>query len=266
MKGEDLTTVGAGCDPVRVTGYVDGALADADRQQVEVHLAGCPRCQAQVDVERMLASAVRSLPAPPLPHGLAARVRRRSRKPITLRRRVWMPALAAMLLIALVGRGSSAFVAWEVALDHAHCFGKPRVPAQVLTADPMRLTAWFDAQGTELPLVPASAGGLDLVGGRYCRLLDRTVAHLYYGGGEHQLSLFVIPGSVRFQRAFAWSGRGLNVQLIRVAGSNVALVSADAPSVAAFRRSLERTIAEGGPLVTNAAGALVESPFSPVGL
>ena len=250
MSGEDLTATGAGCDPVRVTAYVDGALAAADRQQVEAHLAGCPRCRAQVDAERMVASAVRGLPAPPLPHGLAARVRRRSRKPVALRRRVWMPALAAMLVIALVGRGSSAFVAWEVALDHAHCFGKPRVPAQVLTADPMRLTAWFDAQGTELPLVPASAGGLDLVGGRYCRLLDRTVAHVYYGGGEHQLSLFVIPGSVRFQRAFAWNGRGLNVQLIHVAGSNVALVSSDAPSVAVFRRSLERTIAEGGARVT----------------
>ena len=40
------------------------------------------------------------------------------------------------------------------------------------------------------------------------------------------------------------------VNLLHVAGSNVALVSTDAPSVAAFRRSLERTIAEGGTLVT----------------
>ena len=250
MTAEDPTTR-AGCDPVRATAYVDGALAAADRLQFESHLAGCPRCRAQVNAERMLSSAVRSLPAPPLPHGLAARVRRRSRKPIPLRRRVWIPSLAAILVIALWMRGSSGFVAWEVALDHAHCFGKPRVPAQVLTADPMRLAAWFDAQGTELPLVPASAGGLDLVGGRYCRLLDRTVAHIYYGGGgEHQLSLFVVPGSVRFDRSFVWSGRGTTVNLLEVAGSNVALVSTDAPSVAAFRRSLERTIAEGGTLVT----------------
>ena len=250
MTGEDRRTTDAGCDPVRVTAYVDGALAAADRLQVEAHLAGCPRCQAQVDAERTLSSAVRSLPAPPLPHGLAARVRRRSRKPVPLRRRVWIPSLAAMLAIVLWGRGSSPFVAWEVALDHAHCFGKQRVPAQVLTADPMRLSAWFDAQGTELPLVPASAGGLDLVGGRYCRLLDRMVAHVYYGGGEHQLSLFVIPGSVRFDRSFVWSGNGATVNLLHVAGSNVALVSTDVPSIAAFRRSLERTIAEGGSPVT----------------
>jgi anti-sigma factor RsiW len=234
------------CDPVRVTAYVDSALAPADRLAVESHLGGCPRCRTQVDAERMLASAVRGLPPPPLPHGLASRVRRRSRKPVTLRRRIWMPSLAAMLVVVLWGRGSSAFVAWEVALDHAHCFGKPRVPAQVLTDDPMRLSAWFDAQGTELPLVPASAGGLDLVGGRYCRLLDRTVAHVYYGGGggEHQLSLFVIPGAVRFDRSFMWSGGGITVNLLEVAGSNVALVSTDAPSIAVFRRALERTVAE----------------------
>ncbi len=229
---------------------MDGALAPGERLQVEAHIAGCPRCQAQVDAERTISGAVRSLPAPPLPHGLAVRVRRRSRRPIPLRRRVWIPSLAAVLAIALWGRGSAPFVAWEVALDHAHCFGKKRVPAQVLTDDTMRLTAWFDAQGTELPLVPASAGGLDLVGGRYCRLADRTVAHVYYGGGEHQLSLFVVPGSVRFDRSFVWSGRGLTVNLLNVGGSNVALVSTDAPSIAEFRRSLERTFAEGGTPVT----------------
>ena len=250
MTGEDRATMDAGCDPIRVTAYVDGALAAPDRLHLEAHLSSCPRCQAQVDVERMLSNAVRGLPAPPLPHGLASRVRRRSRKPVALRRRVWIPSLAAMLVLVLWGRGASTFVAWEVALDHAHCFGKQRVPANVLTTDPMRLSAWFDAQGTELPMVPASAGGLDLVGGRYCRLLDRSVAHVYYGSGEHELSLFVIPGSVRFDRSVVWRGRGTTVNLLRVAGSNVALVSTDVPSIAAFRRSLERTIAEGGSAVT----------------
>jgi anti-sigma factor RsiW len=240
----DPAMPGGGCDPVRVTAYVDGALSAAERSEAEAHFAACPPCREQVDSERVIAAAVRGLPAPPMPHGLASRVRRRSRKPITLRRRVWMPSLAALLLLVLLGRSSARFVAWEVALDHAHCFGKKQVPAAVLTADPMRLTAWFDAQGTELPFVPASAGGLDLVGGRYCRLLDRKVAHVYYGGGEHELSLFVVPDSVRFTHPFEVSTRGATVNLLRVAGSNVALVSTDAPSVAAFRRSLERTTAE----------------------
>ena len=261
-----MSAQGPGCDPLLVTGYVDGALTAADRPVVEAHIASCPACRAQADQERALAGALRALPAPPLPHGLASRVRRRSRKPITLRRRVWVPGLAAMLVMALWVRVSSPFVSWELALDHGHCFGKPRVPAQVLTADPMRLTAWFDAQGTELPLIPASAGGLDLVGGRYCRLLDRSVAHIYYSGGEQQLSLYVIPGSVRFDRSFAWRGRRTTVNLVKVAGANVALVSDDATTIPAFRRALVRTVAEASRGGDSAARRLVESIFSPVGL
>jgi hypothetical protein len=42
-----------------------------------------------------------------------------------------------------------------------------------------------------------------------------------------------------------WSGRGTSVNLLKVGGSNVALVSTHAPSIAAFRRSLVRTIADG---------------------
>jgi anti-sigma factor RsiW len=247
---EDLVTAGSGCDAVRVTGYVDGALPAAERLEVEAHLAGCEPCRAQAAAERALVDAVRGLPHPTLPHGLAARVRRRSRKPVALRRRVWVPALAALLAVALLGHNAAPFVAWQLALDHAHCFGKGNVPAEVLTDDPMRLSAWFEVHETELPLVPASAGGLDLVGGRFCRLLDRRVVHVYYGGAEHQLSLFVVPGTVRMDRRMVTTSRGATVALLPVAGEIVALVSNDARTVDAFRRSLERTTADGGEAVT----------------
>lgn len=237
-----------GCDPVRVTGFVDGALSTADQLEVESHLAECAACREQIEAERAVAGALRRHPPPSLPHGLAARVRRRSRRPVTLRRRVWVPSLAAMLLLVLVGRNSSQFIAWQVALDHAHCFGKRQVPAEVLTDDAMRLTAWFEAQGTELPHLPASAGGLDLVGGRYCRLLDRTAVHVYYGGGEEELSLFVIPGSVRVYGDDETKSGTYTVDILRVAGATVALVSTDPPSIAAFRRSLVRTSAASRPL------------------
>ena len=243
MIAGDPAPLEEGCDPVSVTGYLDGALSAGPRSEIERHLAACGRCRAQLDEERAVAAAVRALPAPPIPHGLASRVRRRSRKPQTLRRRVWVPALAAMIAVVVVGRNSSQFVGWQVAWDHAHCFAKRQVPAEVLTGDPMRLTAWFEAQGTEIPFVPGSAGGLDLVGGRYCRILDRTVAHIYYGGGDEQLSLFVIPGTVRRVGYDDGVSGPLTVSIMNVAGANVALVSTDPPSVAAFRRALVRTVA-----------------------
>jgi anti-sigma factor RsiW len=242
---DDMPPPDEGCDRLRVTAYVDGALAPAERETLEVHLAACARCRDQASVEQTLASAVRTLPPPPLPHGLAARVRRRSRKPQALRRRVWVPALAAMVLLLLWAHVSSSAVSWQLALDHAHCFGKRRLPAEILTGDPVRLSAWFSARGTDLPLVPASAGGLDLIGGRFCRLADRTVAHVYYAGERHNLSLYVVPGPLLLDRSFVWSGSGSTVNLMQVGGANVGLVSDDQGSLGAVRRSLKRTIASG---------------------
>ena len=236
---------GLECDPVRVTGWVDGAFAEAEAAAIASHVATCARCGAQVDAERAIAGAVRALPSPPLPHGLAARVRQRSRRPVALRRRVWIPAVAALLAVALWTRSAPQFLAWQVALDHAHCFGMERVPAEVLTPDPVRLATWYESRDMDVPLMPSAAGGLELLGGRFCRIGGRKAAHVYYGG-DQQLSLFVIPGSVRFDRSYTWSRKGMTVSFIRVAGENVAIVSPHPPSVAALRRSFERTMADAG--------------------
>ena len=232
------------CDPVRVTGWVDGALAAAEAAEMEAHLASCPACSAQAEAERTIAGALRGLAAPELPRGLADRVRRRARKPPALRRRVWVPALAAMLAVALWVRAAPAFVALEASLDHAHCFGQERVPAKIFTSDPLRLARWYEEQGWEIPLVPASAGGLDLVGGRHCWFADRRVAHVYYADDRKQLSLYVVPGAVRLGGPFAWQRGATRVDLLPVAGSRIALVSTDAAAVDAFRRSFARTVAD----------------------
>ena len=40
------------CDPVQVTGFVDGALPPSERSQVEAHLEICPSCRGQAEQER----------------------------------------------------------------------------------------------------------------------------------------------------------------------------------------------------------------------
>ena len=232
------------CDPVRVTGWVDGALPDAEREAMESHVAACAACSAQAEAERTIAQALRTLPRPELPRLLSERVRRGARKPVALRRRVWVPALAAMLLLALWVRASPRFIAVQARLDHHHCFGQDRVPAQIFTSDPLRLAAWYEEGGWDVPLVPASAGGLELVGGRYCRFADRRVAHVYYSDAKRQLSLYVVPGAIRLEGPFAWRRGGTRVNIVPVAGSRVALVSTDAEAIDAFRRSFARTTAD----------------------
>jgi anti-sigma factor RsiW len=63
------------CDPVVVTGYVDGELGEPFASAVERHLALCRGCAAQAASENDLRSRLLRLPqAQPWP-GLGARLR-----------------------------------------------------------------------------------------------------------------------------------------------------------------------------------------------
>jgi anti-sigma factor RsiW len=229
------------CDPERVTGYVDGALDDAGRTEVEAHLGECAACREQEAFERGLRSRLQALPAAEPPPGLEARVRRRLRRPSPLR--VVLP-LAAVLLLALWVRGSAPFVAWELALDHRHCFGRETLPAKVWSSDPALIARWFESQGTLLPLLPASAASLNLVGARYCPLMDLTrVAHVYYAGSARRVSLFVVPRSVRGESVWSGVTAGQVVRVFRSGGTQVALVGDTPEDVEAFERALSTRVA-----------------------
>ena len=93
-------------------------------------------------------------------------------------------------------------------------------------------------QGTRVPHVPEAVGGLTLVGARYCMLMDRSVAHLYYADDEHRLSVHVVPGPVRFEWPQRRSTMGRTVHLLRTEGMAVGLTSEDSEAVEAFARAL----------------------------
>jgi len=231
------------CDPEQVTGYVDGALDEAARAAVEGHLALCPACREQVEAERALRARLRTLtPLEPRP-GLPADVRRGLHPESPRLSRILLATAAAFALIFLSGRGSAPFVAWELARDHDHCFSKAVLPAQVWSDEPERVTTWFARQGTQIPAIPAAVGGLELIGARYCPLIDRRVGHVYYAGRGRHLSVYAVPGSVRFPREFLSDARSRVVRLIRVEGRTVGLVGERPEDVAAFERALTSTYA-----------------------
>jgi anti-sigma factor RsiW len=231
------------CVPDRVTGYVDDALDAATRAEVESHLATCAACREQIAFERDLRAGLRALPAPEPRPGFEAALRRRLAAERRGGRPWLLPFAAALALLALWARGTAPFVAWEVARDHNHCFGKERLPAKLWSNDPVEVSRWFEAQGTRLPPIPAGVGELGLVGARYCPLLDRVAAHLYYAGEERTLSLFVLSGPARFRDSWATESRGNEVRFLRSAGMTVALVSAKPEDVEAFRAAFATTMA-----------------------
>ncbi|HSB62436.1 MAG TPA: zf-HC2 domain-containing protein, partial [Vicinamibacteria bacterium] len=169
------------CTPERVTGYVDDALGPWERAEVEAHIATCAACLAQVAAERDLRAGLRALPVPEPRAGFEEDVRRRLAAQPRRRRAGWMlPLAASLVLLVLWGRGAASFVAWELSRDHTKCFGGSKLPAAVWSEDPVQVAAWFEDQGTRVPIVPASASSMSLVGARYCHLLDRYAAHLFY--------------------------------------------------------------------------------------
>ncbi len=60
-----------GCDPERVTGYVDGELTGAAAAETLRHLSICPACTAQARSEIDLRAILRFLPDPFPPSWLA---------------------------------------------------------------------------------------------------------------------------------------------------------------------------------------------------
>jgi anti-sigma factor RsiW len=234
------------CAPEQVTGYVDDVLDPAARAEMEAHLATCAACREQEASERELKAGLKALPAPELRPGFEVRLQR-SLAAERRRRFAWvLPFAAVLALLAVWARGAAPFVAWELSRDHAHCFGQSRLPAKVWSNDPVEIAAWFEGQGTHIPLVPAGVGELGLVGARYCPLVDRIVAHLYYAGEERRLSVFVLSGPVRFSDDWSARSRGRHVRFLRSAGMTVALVSDKPEDLEAFRSAFRTTVARLG--------------------
>jgi anti-sigma factor RsiW len=230
------------CDPVRVTGFVDGALSPAERAQLEAHLETCGTCRAQAEAERTLRARLASLAPPAFPAALESAVRERLRQPAVRKRRVWpavlLPMAAALVIGLVFAHTRPSLVARQIAWDHGHCFGLAELPAQVWSSNVGVVGRWFSERGTELPRIPESAGGLQLVGARYCRVLDRRFAHVYYADGDRHLSLHVVPGWLSLDRTQRRTRWGRAVVLMRAEGAVVGLTSEDPRAVDAFVREL----------------------------
>lgn len=244
-----------GCEPQRVTALVDDALEAEERALLEAHVAGCEACRAQIEEETHIRASLRQLPSAEAPFGFEERLRRRlrGRGRLSAAARLLLP-LAAVLMVALWARGYAPFVAWELARDHAHCFGMDRIPAKVLASEPDIVTSWFAEAGADLPLVPAGVGSLGLVGGRFCWLPDASrAAHLYYASDDGQVSVFLVPHGVRMNDEHGAHIAGRNVALVRLGSSVVGVVGEDENQVGAFVSRLRTSVA----LLSPGAGSIL---------
>ncbi len=233
------------CRPEHVSAWVDGELEPEVRAEIEEHLAECGACRTQAEGERALRARLRELPEPEAPPGLQFALRRGLRRERRARiARIVLPLAACLVLAVFWGRASAPVLALQLARDHGHCYSLAHLPAEVFAEEIEPVQSWFSARGHALPPLPSSAAGLDLVGGRFCPLLDRRVAHLYYRDEQRRLSLFVVPDPVRFDRRYATAALGHAVHLRRLAGSTLAIVADRESDAVAFERVFDSLVAD----------------------
>ena len=194
-------------DPVReedLHAYVDGALTDARRLEVEAWLAAHPadaaRVQAWASQNQSLHAAFDSVLNEPLPIGLVRASRRQG---------MAMPLKAVAASLALVASGllgygigqqkaplvavAPAPLVRDAAIAHVVFTPEVRHPVEVQAADAEHLVVWLSKRlGTELRAPDFSALGFELLGGRLLAGQSGPVAQfMYQDAAQRRVTLYV---------------------------------------------------------------------------
>jgi len=183
---------------------LDGEVTEAERTELQRHIADCTRCQRRLDGQRALKHAVGRLDgrASP-PEAVQARIEalrfRLPRKRAWLRRAGYISLAAAGVAIALlVGRGlddgKQASLPDELIADHLK-YVPEDMPAEVASDDQAEVRRFFEGKVDFDPVVP-QLHGTRLIGGRACRIEGQMVQLLFYERGHQKLSLYVSDGSM----------------------------------------------------------------------
>lgn len=195
--------------------FVDGALSDARRLEVEAWLAAHPadaeRVQAWASQSQSLHAAFDSVLNEPLPLEL---VRAARRQPV----RAPLKAMAAVLALATsgligygIGQRSDEVVASplplvrDAAIAHAVFSSEVRHPVEVEAADAEHLVSWLSKRiGTELKPPDFSALGFELLGGRLLTGESGPVAQFMYEDKEQRRVTLYVRHAVAGNRETAF--------------------------------------------------------------
>jgi len=184
--------------------YVDGALSDARRLEIEAWLAAHPadaaRVQAWASQNQSLHAAFDAVLNEPLPIGL---VRSARRQPVRMPFFRAVAATLALVASGLVGYGvgqveqqptaAPLHFARDAAIAHVVFSPEVRHPVEVDAAHADHLVSWLSKRvGTQLEAPDFSALGFELLGGRLLSGESGPVAQFMYQDAiERRVTLYV---------------------------------------------------------------------------
>ncbi len=166
--------------------YLDGELIEADRLEVETHLATCAPCAKHAEVARHNRTLVRTLAkqaSPPAPEALRSKLfttvraeQARQRQGRFLR---LSAAAAGLVLVAAAGHHQWRSFQRRLYVEDAASRHARQFPLEVRVPQPEALEAWFDGKLGHRVAVPRFPNAV-AEGARVLNVRDKQAAYIRY--------------------------------------------------------------------------------------
>jgi anti-sigma factor RsiW len=232
------------CDEAEILlhALLDGELDAGHAREVEKHVAGCPRCAAQLRAWREMSRAVSNADlrytAPPKLRQRIEAALPQARMPnrrAVLRGFAFgsaVSAIAATGLVAIVLRNDDEQrILSEVVSAHLRSLQAGHL-TDVLSTDQHTVKPWFNGRlDVAPPVIDLTTQGFTLIGGRLDYVDGRALGAVVYKRRSHVINLFVAQGAGAEHRAARtetvqgfnirrWSERGLNYWAVSDLGAD----------------------------------------------